>query len=189
MSERDDFDWTSEEKKAFDRLPREAPPAREVRDRIVRELEARGQLTSRAVRRRRAARFLVAAAAGLALFAAGWALGARTLPRRAGPDDGRPRFILFLYGETAADPRTEADRVAEYRDWARALAQTGSLVSGEKLADRSDFLGKGATPAPAPGGFFIVSARDESDAVAIARSHPHLKHGGSILVRPIEPTS
>jgi hypothetical protein len=37
-------------------------------------------------------------------------------------------------------------------------------------------------------GYFIVTARDAGEAIEIARSCPHLKHGGAIAVRPIDPT-
>ena len=35
-------------------------------------------------------------------------------------------------------------------------------------------------------GFFIVRAADDPAAIAIARESPHLRYGGSILVRRIE---
>jgi hypothetical protein len=34
-------------------------------------------------------------------------------------------------------------------------------------------------------GFFVISASDFQDALSVARSCPHLRHGGRILVRPI----
>ena len=45
-----------------------------------------------------------------------------------------------------------------------------------------------APPRLAPAGFFVIAARDEREALAIARTCPHLRYGGTVSVRPIEPT-
>ena len=36
-------------------------------------------------------------------------------------------------------------------------------------------------------GYFVIAARDEREALEIARGCPHLRHGGWIVVRPIAP--
>jgi len=38
------------------------------------------------------------------------------------------------------------------------------------------------------GGYFLIKAQDMNAALAIARTCPHLKYGGSIEIRPIEDT-
>ena len=83
-----------------------------------------------------------------------------------------------------------AARVDEYRNWAIGLRRSGSDITGEKLASRNLDLGASAAQAgPEPlGGFFIFSAKDPEAARAIARSCPHLKHGGRAELRPIEET-
>ena len=43
-------------------------------------------------------------------------------------------------------------------------------------------------PMEAPAGFFIIAARTDEEALAIARSCPHLRYGGTVALRPIEPT-
>jgi hypothetical protein len=94
--------------------------------------------------------------------------------------------MLLLYGAESA-PGEEARRVDEYRAWAASVASTGAHVSGEKLADRQVVFG----PAPDqsqvgyPLGFFIISAQNDGAAEAVAQTHPHLKHGGRVVVRPI----
>jgi hypothetical protein len=46
-------------------------------------------------------------------------------------------------------------------------------------------------PAGAPGeptGFFLVRAGDLAEAERIARDCPHLRHGGEVALRPVDPT-
>jgi hypothetical protein len=101
--------------------------------------------------------------------------------------DTGPRYMLLLYGADRT-PEEEPRRVSEYTAWARSIASGGVHVSGEKLEDRAMLLGaaQGAHLDPDDlGGFFIVGARDDQAAEALARTHPHLNYGGRVLVRPI----
>jgi hypothetical protein len=87
--------------------------------------------------------------------------------------------------------------VREYAEWAGARAEQGELVAGKKLREGPDVViganGSVETPAPSAGaarlgGFFVIRAADASRAVEIARSCPHVRYGGSIVIRAIEPT-
>ncbi len=104
--------------------------------------------------------------------------------------DPAQEFVLLLYGAASA-PGTEADRVAEYRAWAQELARNGRSVSGERLGAATWLVG---SPQPFGDtslrlqGYFIVGAADEREAVSLAERHPHVRHGGSIVVRRIEGT-
>jgi hypothetical protein len=100
----------------------------------------------------------------------------------AAPADDTPRFALLLYDVAAGAG------VREMSLWARELQQRGHYITGEKLApDRvvvspsGEDVGGGAMT-----GFFVVSAADVREAESIARSSPHVRHGGRIVVRPIE---
>jgi hypothetical protein len=163
------------------------PPAA-LEERVVGTLRARGLLRGGARRRIMASRWTspVVIAAGLLLFAGGFALGrGPAVP----PGGGLRQYTLLLYegpGFNAAGA-AEPDLVREYGAWAGELAGRGRLVSGEKLASQRWTIGADAS-GPAPTGFFVVAARDESEALAIARTCPHLRHGGTISVRPIVPT-
>ena len=110
------------------------------------------------------------------------------------------RYLLLLR-DAADEPKLSASemnaRVAEYGAWAGKLAREGSLVLAEKLADvRTGALltASGTTPystaeaAQAVGGFFLIRAADAAAAERIARECPHLKYGGVIELRRIEPT-
>ena len=110
------------------------------------------------------------------------------------------RYLLLLRdapGEAKLSASEMNVRVAEYGAWAGKLAREGSLVLAEKLDNvRTGALltASGTTPYPtgdaaqAVGGFFLIRAADAVAAERIARECPHLKYGGVIELRRIEPT-
>ena len=116
----------------------------------------------------------------------------------------RERYVLLLHGparrapasqaQAAADSVAEQAIVAEYRAWAGRLRASGALVMAEKLADApmTMLTAAGASPLPHTddelGGFFLVQVADSAEAFRIARDCPHLRHGGTVQVRRIEPT-
>jgi hypothetical protein len=174
-------------------LPTVVPPPH-LESRVADTLTGRGLLAPPARRAGRplwrVARALVAAAI---VFVAGAVAGRMSVtPQTATP--AAARFVLLLYdGDGAGGGADEATRIDEHRRWARELAERGRSVSGEKLGPSARQLGpSGVTPAlrdsVALGGFFIISAKNTDDAVAVARTSPLLRHGGRIVVRPIDPT-
>lgn len=176
-------------------LPRHQEPPAWLEEKIVGELKARGRI--RPVHR--AHRWLaaaVAAAASFLLFAAGLAAG-NYLNRTPATMTSGPKFMLLLYEDAdyiAPRPGESADRVAQYRDWAGDLGAQGRFVGGEKLKDAAATLPSGEVSPPrepGPGslaGYFIIAASDPPEAIAIARHCPHLRYGGRIVVREIDPT-
>jgi hypothetical protein len=132
------------------------------------------------------------------LAAAGLAVAALLLvalwPRPG--DDQRPAFVLLLYEDAGfSTTRPEGELVAEYGAWAAGLDRDGHLVLGEKLADASLVLETGGMSAasgierPAAGrltGLFVIRASDQEAALGIARTCPHLRYGGRVVVRPVE---
>jgi hypothetical protein len=208
--------WTDAERRVLGSLETEAPPPPGVEDRVVEELSRRGAfapLRRPAIGRRPPAAVLVAgAAAAAALFVAGVlvgvAVGVGAGARGQGPpSEGRavasaePRFALFLLDEPPGGAAEEPARVAEYKRWAASLPG-GRLVTGEKLGDDARLLtsarwAPAAPAAPATGssgdganalrGYFVIRAPDLARALEVARTCPHLKRGGRILVRPIVP--
>jgi len=169
-------------------LPRELPPPAALEARVVASLAAHGL-----VRRRRAARWLAPLAAALAGLAGGWLLrGAERAPVAA-PAAGA-LYLLLIEGEPAA-ARPPDELVASYRAWGEGLAARGRLAGAEKLSDEGIVLADGAEgPAraleigPATlGGYFLVRAASLAEAEAIARSSPHVRWGGRVTVRPVDP--
>ena len=167
------------------------PPAG-LEERVVGTLRARGLLrgTDGRPRRSLAPRWAwpVAIAAGLLLFVGGFALGRRPA---AAPGAGLNQYTLLLYEGPGFNPAGTAEPalVKEYTAWAGELAGRGRLVGGEKLGAEAWSLGNDAGAATAgPTGYFVIAAQDRDEALAIARTCPHLRHGGTVSVRPIEPT-
>jgi len=190
-------DLTQDEREALARLPREAPLPPGLEGATVGALAERGLLRRRSRGRPRLARWGLAAAAAIVLFVGGYLTGQRE--RVTAPDE-LPRFVLLLYEgpeyrRTA--PGQEQERVREYSEWARERGVRGELEAGEKLREDADIVirpdGSVAAETPAPAatrlaGFFMIRAADDRSAVEIARSCPHVRYGGSIVIREIEPT-
>jgi hypothetical protein len=68
------------------------------------------------------------------------------------------------------------------------------VLSGEKLKAGERVLRAGSPPASAADtagallGFFLVRAGSLDEAETLARGCPHLRHGGTIAVREVDPT-
>ncbi len=194
-----DDDLTPEEKRALEGLASGPEPPPALEDAVVSRLAERGLISGPTQRPggRPFVAWALAAAAGVALFAAGLAVGQRrstSAPPSAGTAaPAAARYVLLLYDAPDEPQLSEsemASRVSEYRDWAVGLRRQGSDISGEKLSSQSLDLGAAAAvPGPEPlGGYFVFSATDAEAALVIARSCPHLKHGGRAELRPIEET-
>jgi hypothetical protein len=202
------IDWTAAERAALDRLGEVAIPG-DLEQSVVDALASRGLIggprerqTPRVPRRRAWAWGALALAACLAAFLAGIAVSDRGAGRGPAAAAAPDRFLLLLYeDESYRAPVTPAEqeaRVAEYSAWAAGLRDRGVDVQGEELAsaaeaDRLD--GRAASvdaargePAGSSGslaGYFIVEAEDQPAAVEIARTTPHLRYGGTVIVRRV----
>lgn len=192
-----DDDLTPDERDALGRLPREAAPPAQLEDATVAALAARGLL--RPAARTRGIHPWLALVASLLLFVGGLVIGRLGGPPRQ-PEDGWPRFALFLYeGPEYDQPPLEgmAQRVEEYVAWATEKRDNGVVEGGEKLREGTDLAiepdGSTGEVAAVPGasrlaGYFIVQAEDRRAAAEIARTCPHVRYGGRIVIREIEPT-
>ncbi len=178
---------TPEERRALAGLQAGPVPPADLERRTVARLRRAGALRHEAGGGR--GPWLVAAAAALAGLALGLWLGQRT--STSTPSSSADRYLLLLWeepGDAAGDPGA----VAEYGRWARGVRESGVAITGEKLAAERRLLEPRAGAAPAPpavlAGYFLVEAPSLDAAEAIARGCPHLRHGGRIEVRRIEPT-
>lgn len=169
-------------------LRSDVPPPPALQARVEASLTGRGLLRTPSGRRVRNA--IAAAIAGLCLFGAGLLAGRMGGRPAASAGD---RYALLLYDPAGFDRGIPEDSlVAQYRAWARSLGPRLDL--GEKLGDREEqLLEASGTPQGDGdrgrlGGFFIVNAGSWEEAMRIARSCPHLKHGGLIAVRRIDET-
>lgn len=176
-------------------LEREAAPPPHLKRRIAKSLRDAGLLRASTWPTWRP---IVQATAAVLLLATGFATGRHSV---TSPADTRPSYMLLLYeGPDFRRDRPEAAAIAEYDAWAAGLRARGVVVHGEALANTAHLLrettqGVRVDPedaASAQGviaGFFIIRVSDEAEAVAIARTCPHLRHGGQIALRPVIPTS
>jgi hypothetical protein len=173
-------DWDPAEREALGALAHAKPPG-EVEARVVAELRRSGMLA-----RRGPARWALAAAASIVFFVGGVFVGGR---RAAPAVDPRPLYLLLLYDVTATTPQEEAARVSEYSAWARRVSAGGHLKGGQKLEDDAVVLGPpfGAAEEGTLGGYFVIAAESRERALEIARGCPHLRHGGRVVVRPVDP--
>jgi len=130
------------------------------------------------------------ASLSLLLLAAAMA-AAGLAEERAGSPARRYLLLLREDGRYEA-PRGDAleKRIEEYRRWSKS---TPGVESGDKLAGSGwKLTGREASAFaidPKKGfvaGLFVVSASNDEEALRIARSCPHLSHGGEIELRPIE---
>jgi hypothetical protein len=169
------------EKTSLASLRRDAAPPPALESSVVGELRSRGLVRaggSRATWIR-----LGALAAGIALFLAGVVVGGRSARPGAPPS---PRYLLLLEGADTVSPEEETARVSEYSAWARKEAGAGHLLSGEKLQPDARVLGTGPSSGSASvRGFFVISAKDDAEALSIANDCPHLRHGGRVVLRRI----
>jgi hypothetical protein len=192
----------------------ELPSALE--DRIVHELERRGLL--RTERRNWIMAMTkavgIAAALGAVFFVGFTAGGRRPVPATSVPAASIPaaesaagdQYMLLMFMRGPRDPSAPAPDpasagykrvIAEYRDWAMQRQAEGRLVAAEKLAGETRVMhGRGEALAVTEsadsdrvlGGYFLITAPSLEDALALAKTHPHLKYGGEVEVRPIEKT-
>lgn len=175
-------------------LEGEAEAPFDLEERVVRALRADGLLAPRgwAVRRRSIVVAAIAVGVGLIGFAAG-----RRVPEVAANQDadGRSAFLLLLHEDSsyraAADGAARQARVREYSDWARSLSRRGALTTGGELADEGSLLGgttRGAlSREDRIAGYFMLRARDASEALDLAAGCPALRYGGRVEVRRVRP--
>lgn len=195
------------------KLPVEMAPPDELEERVVDALYDRRLLRreSPPVRPQQAGwrmmRYALATAAALALVAFGVLLGRATLETApggtlTGAEDNL--YALLLYETPGYDRPGAAEarlRYDEYSQWVGEAYAREQFVTGEDLeVDRGWRVtpGTGAIPiieptgAQAPAaplsGIFFIRANDPDEALDLALTLPHLRHGGEVIVQKTIPT-
>jgi hypothetical protein len=173
-------------------LPREVMPDAALEERTIAALRARSLLRSRwSARRVTAFGWLLAAGVAVVVFGTGLLTGRLGY----GAPTPEPTFALMLYGgTTGSDSADHAQRADEYRRWVHDDHAWGRIIGGEALGDPvGDLPGADTSVVNAPErdelvGFFLIDAPDRQAAARLAAECPHLKYGGRVVVRQIQPT-
>ena len=129
------------------------------------------------------------------LLAAGFLLGALTRGAlgnrdRPGSAAAAGQYVLLLYGDPPGDTgAVHVTREREYGRWASSLTDGARWVGGHELADVIESLGPSTFGAPYDtarlAGYFVIEAPSRERAAEVARSCPHLKYGGRVVVMAI----
>ena len=171
-----------------------AEPPRELASRVLGTLASRGLVRPVPRRDARWTLRLALLAAGIVLGVLGRgafeeARGSRGAIAVQAPAD---RYVLFLYGDIQGDTgAVHAAREAEYGRWASGLGAGARWVGGHELHDVVVQLGDATRPpGSAPpterlAGFFVIEARSREQAADVARTCPHLKYGGRVVVMTV----
>ncbi len=195
--EKDHDELNPEERGKFAALSRERSPAASLEARIISALKAKGlirltpspQIWTRL-------RFAGAFTMALALLALGFGLG-KWQSHAPSQQTHRNMFVLFLYDLPEAPP-DDMSKVAEYSGWARTISMSKRMISGEKLKGGGRLLRKfqgeleirevsEAGETSVLGGYFLIEAENYDEAIKVAAGCPHLKYGGLIELRQIDP--
>ena len=175
----------------------EAPPAF-LEERVVARLRDARMIRASSLSRFRGYPALITAITlSLVTFFVGAFIGAR---RSVAAASTQPAGYLLIVRAANAqfepkNPQEELLRVKEYSAWARDLRQKGLLVGGEKLKDEVNVLSehdlkvgenRAILAEGGVAGYFLLPSSDYDQALSIARTCPHLKHGGAVELRQIE---
>lgn len=113
-------------------------------------------------------------------------------------------YMLLLHEDPSGFAEVSPDEIqkviGEYVAWRSHLAESGRLAGGKKLRDEGGrwltkengkvriIDGPFSEANEVIGGYFMITASDYDEAVEISRDCPHLKYGGRIELREVEPT-
>jgi hypothetical protein len=114
-----------------------------------------------------------------------------------------PQYILLLHEAPSDFSNVSAEEmqqiIGEYVAWRRKIETEGKYAGSNKLREEGGrhvsmrngkarvVDGPYAEAKEILGGYFIVSAADYDEAIETSKGCPHLKYGGWIEVREIEP--
>ncbi|MGB2940945.1 MAG: YciI family protein [Candidatus Dormiibacterota bacterium] len=106
------------------------------------------------------------------------------------------KFLMLFMGLAGQPDATDDQTVAYNAKWGEymgSLAQSGKLLSGlplqssGKVVTRDGVSDVDLKPVDI-GGYQIIEANSEDEAIEIARGAPHVALGGATVVRPCDET-
>lgn len=107
--------------------------------------------------------------------------------------------FLYLFWNKSSDwkaqsPEEMEQRMKKWMGWMDNLQKSGNLKGGERLEDTGSLVrGKAKSVTDGPyaeakdtiGGYLVVEAKDQAEAVELSKGCPVLDGGGLVEVRPI----
>ncbi len=198
MTNYDEQNLSPEEQRKFDALPRHRMPPHSLEEKIMTELKNRELITPAPSAGWSWMAKIAAAVVLLVLGGTGGYFAGKSNSQAAEHQHKNPLYVLLLH-EPPGEPENVADLVAEYSQWAGGIYSSGRYITGEKLRGTGRILTKShgelnvtesarISESMMMGGYFVIEAKDYNEAVKIASECPHLKYGGTIELREIEPT-
>lgn len=179
MSENEGTNWREEEARALQALSEGGeglPP--ELRSKVVQRLGGLGLLSP--ARTGRVPHWAPWAAAA-AFAALGFTIGRGSSVEPAATAAPGTRYVLLLTGASSATPAENVARRQEYGAWLQDLRSRGMVADGAELVTPRHELPENRGNEPVVG-YFIINAKDESEALNVARANPHLRHGGGVTL-------
>lgn len=156
-----------------------------LEDKVVRALKAESLIRDRA-ESRSGTGARIGAVAAILLVAGILAAIATLYPRPAGEAGGETYMLALYDGPGFQAAPAGGSYAAEYGGWARKHGEgAAAVIGGEELGPPAAVLGPASAGDPALAGYFLVRAPSQKEAVALARTSPHISHGGTIVVRRV----
>lgn len=190
-------DLSDNERSALESLSHSTVP-RELEERTIRALSDRGLIRAKGGILMKLSLAAGALAVLVLAFAAGVTVSKKDQPATTASAD--KQYMLLLYMNATDHPESGAEMsearyaaiVDEYRQWGVRMGEQGRLVGAEKLKDDAFVLlghgqeHEGLTNQRVLGGYFLIRAKSLAHARELAQTHPHLKYGGEIEIRPLD---
>lgn len=116
-----------------------------------------------------------------ALGAAGMFLAQMPTPTSVAP--AGETYLLALHTPATFETIEGDAQAREYGRWAASHQQGRAVITGgEELAGDPVVLGPGRDGIGRLAGYFLVRAPSRAEAIALARTTPHLRYGGTVVV-------
>jgi hypothetical protein len=100
--------------------------------------------------------------------------------------------FVFLFRGGFPDPKNQKDHMKEWEDWLAELNRSNRFVAGEPFDAPGKMVSSNGTADgemndDAVGGYMVVSAADQDEAVSLAKASPNIGLGGRVEVREALP--
>ncbi|MEQ8242030.1 hypothetical protein [Fulvivirga sp.] len=167
---------SGEERDLFEKLKGIKPPI-EMEEETISKLKAEGLIQSQ-----NKMIWVYRVAAAIAFFILGYSV----FPYLNSNESPAYNYMLVLYEDANFKPGPPEEMFDEYSHWMQSIYQNGMAIDGQEMKTSSLLLeGKEVSNAAAKtvGGYFVLYASSQEEAVKVAQSSPHLKYGGTIEVK------